>query len=224
MFVGLAGKGTFNEYNTSSVNLTGETLYVGNSSTGVGVYNLGDTATLTANAIYLGSGGNGTFNQTGGTLNLTGHSMTFGSASGGVGTYLLSGGSVTMSTPFLGNVSGGAGVISVSGGTFTASGSIDGGYLSGSTGVFNVSGGAVSTAANLYDGYQANCLVNQTGGTFNVSGNADLAHSSSGATGTLNISSGTFNLLNATSVANIGDLGHGQALVSGTGNLIDAGG
>jgi len=102
--VGDAGDGTFNQ-SGGAVTVNGGTnggsyanLYLGNTATGAGTYLLSNGSLSVAGIEYIGNGGTGTFNQSGGTnIDIGGFAYSgLYVGYGGAGTYDLSGGTLTV--------------------------------------------------------------------------------------------------------------------------------
>jgi hypothetical protein len=141
------------------------------SAGGAGIYNLSGSAVLNAaDNEWIGAGGTGTFNQSGGannlqTLQLGGH------LNGGTGTYNLTAGTLVAST--IEQI--GAGQLFGGGvGNFNQSGGVN------ITGILSINAGALALA-NPNDTY------NLSGGVLNVSSNVDN-------NGTFNYSGGTLTM------------------------------
>jgi len=162
-----------------AVNLTGGQMFIGN--VGSGIYNLSGTGTITANNyLVIGrSGGNGTFNMTGGTINKSGNAFVISSRDGGLssGTLNHSGGTINSSSEVwigqAGNTSAGAfGTNNISG---TAVLNVTN-WLAvgreGAIGVLNISGGTINKTGGgnltITHGTGARGTINQTGGTLNI--------------------------------------------------------
>jgi hypothetical protein len=194
----------------------GDGLFIGLDVGTSGTYNLSNGATLIVNSDeFIGTGGNGTFNQSGGVHTVTGPNGIFlGDFISGTnpadittGLFNLSGGTVSTPNIYVGGgypnsvtntiAAVGYGNLTVTGGTLNVAGTIQVFNTSNSAGTFSsmtLSGGTVSASAiNLpYWG-----LLNFAGGTLNLTGGVS---SNSGAftigTGgstaaTLNLSGGS---------------------------------
>src|ERR1035437_10072671 len=141
-----------------AINVTGGgQLFVGNY--GVGIYNLSGGTVTVSNYIAFGrSGGNGTFNMTGGILNQRGT----GNLLVGTGFQAPSGGSTV-------------GVLNQSGGTIDCQGQFLCPENSPSTGTYNMSNNAVLNVHNWI-------AIGRNGGTgvLNISGGAAITHDGGG--------------------------------------------
>ena len=161
---GSANFGTSNDFN------------VGDVGAAVGTVNVQDTATLTANAFYVGSANSagstasGTVNQTGGTvteLNTTAGTFSIGGRAsgtsvGGVGTYNLSGGTLSAASAIrVGAV--GSGTFNQSGGSVIASAGVDIASVAGATGTYELDGGVLRTL-NVVSSSAVNSTLNFNGG------------------------------------------------------------
>ncbi len=159
-------------------------------------YTLND-GTLTLNnssdlGMQVGRNEQGTFNQHGGIVTVD-HRVHLGQVSGAVGTYNMTGGELTMGR-YLILGSSGTGIFNQSGGSVTQTGArLIFGDQNGGQGTYNMSGGTLTTP-ELDIADKAN-----TGGTFNISGTANvtvagLADVGRGGTGTMNLSGGSVNI------------------------------
>jgi hypothetical protein len=81
--------GTLN-FGGSSVNI--DKLLVGDTAGQSAIFNTGTNRTLTLGTLEIGTYGQGTFNQTGGTVNVTGSDIYIGRYSGSTGYYNMNGG------------------------------------------------------------------------------------------------------------------------------------
>lgn len=156
--------------------VTASDFNVGDVGASVGTLNLQDTASLTANAVYVGSA-NGTVSTASGTVNQTGGSVaelnttagtfaiggrTSGTSISGTGTYNLSAGSVSAASAIRVGAAG-TGTFNQSGGAVTASAGVDIASISGSTGVYNLDGGTLRTL-NVMSSAGQNATLNFNGG------------------------------------------------------------
>jgi autotransporter-associated beta strand protein len=179
-----------------SLNLNGE-LWVGNG--GAGVYNLSGGTINSSNWIVTGrSGGNGTFNMTGGTINKTGNGNIVTSARSGsqsAGTFNQSGGTINSSSELW-----------IGQGDNNAAGSI---------GTNNISGTAVLNVSNwLAVGREGGVgVLNISGGSVTKSGNGNVTIThGNGASGTVNQSGGSITV-------NSGEVWIGEDSATGTWNM-----
>ena len=185
MYVGLES-GSYGEYTMSGGTLTATdhiTMGAGIGSTGV--FNLSNTANVTAGYVHVGRHGQGTFNQSGGTLNAGW--VTIAQGPTGKGTYNLSGGTLNANDVINNdrlNYSGGnlnanvqnsnTGVIQLSGsGTRTVNGNIENaGTVRLASGTDAVVTGAYNQTAGLTDvnGTLTAALLQIRGGLLTGSG------------------------------------------------------
>jgi len=167
---------------TNNISGTSGTLVVGGFSNGANAYNLSGSGNVTVGgSSYLGAGGRGTFNQTGGSATVA--------ASEYVGFRNLS----FTNSLFLGN-----GTLLVSGGTHSVTGSGSNGLFigayPGATAGVTVSGTGVLSVTNEEDvGYNGNGTFTQTGGS-NSAFKVILAANSGSSVGTYTMSGGTLNV------------------------------
>lgn len=156
--------------------ITSSDFNVGDVGASVGTFNIQDTASLTANAVYIGSANaasstaSGTVNQTNGTVTeLSTTAGTFsiggrasGTSVGGVGTYNLSGGTVTSASAIrVGAV--GMGTFEQSSGTVNANAGVDIATIAGAIGTYNLDGGTLRTL-NIVSSSAGNATMNFNGG------------------------------------------------------------
>lgn len=166
----------------------------------------------------VGGGGNGYFNQTGGTLTSQ-NELWVGQGGGATGRYDLSAGSVTINN-WVAIARGGAasGVLNMSGGTFTKTGN-NGNHLlvgTGGPGTINQTGGTItSVLSDTYVGDSTTGLWNIDGGSAVLSG----IHISqnSGVSGTINLD--TNGTLSATEITT-GNAGGTSTLNINNGTLV----
>ena len=145
-----------------------------------GAYSLSGSGLLSANSEYVGSGGTGTFTQSGGTHAIA--SALYLGAYGGSGTYSLSGsGQLSAASEYVGYTPDATALFQQTGGTNTVSG-----LSIGSGGTYLLAGGVLQVSGSL---------VNQ--GIF--AGSSTPA--SLDANGILDMSSGTWQSLGALSVS-----------------------
>ncbi|HEU5070327.1 MAG TPA: autotransporter-associated beta strand repeat-containing protein [Verrucomicrobiae bacterium] len=157
--------------------VTSSDFNVADVDSSIGTFNLQDTATLTANNIFIASANStastaiGTVNQTGGTVtqtSTTAGNFTIGGrrsdAPGGVGTYNLSGGTVLAAAAV--RIGGyGSGTVNQSGGLFSAAaGGLNLARFAGSSGTYNLNGGTLQTF-NVASSAGTNAVFNFNGGT-----------------------------------------------------------
>ena len=198
VYIGYSGNGTFNH--TAGKNLIGGYLVLGGEASGTsvagtGIYNFSD-GNITANTVYVGLSGTGTFNHTGGSSLYGG--ISIGYLPGSSGVYTLSAGSVftlgsetygdqgtgqfnqsggdhTNSGLYLGNTITGSGALNFSAGIFT----VEGAEIVGNAGHGSVSqSGGLHTAELLAVGLQGGSTgsVGLTDGTLSIAGNEYLGY------------------------------------------------
>lgn len=202
--VGDTGQGTFTQ-NNGTVTVNGGGLSIGsdapfndgyaNLPQGNGTYNLnGGTLSLTGGE-YVGNGGMGALNQSGGTNSVD--SVVIGNASGSSGTYALSGGSLNASTTeYLG--AAGTGTFTQDGGTNTAF-SVSIGNNTGGAGTYNLTANSrVPTASatlllseGLFVGGAGQGTFNQSGALTSVTATELSVGNNPGGGGTYNLSAGS---------------------------------
>jgi len=164
-------------------------LVVGRYGAAVGTYNLSGTGDLKARSEHIGgrasgdtgTGGTGTFNQSGG-INTVTYDLSLGNI-GGTGTYSLTGGTLTVG----GNITNGSGTgnfyidgptsaytLTVTGGTIDVD-NFGVGYASSTSGQFTLSATSPAiVAANEYVGHSGAGTLTQTGGTNTVANNLSI--------------------------------------------------
>ena len=200
MYIGYGGTGTFNQMGGSNGTQSGFNIILGNSPGSTGTYNLSGGTITIANQLlpsgheYIGYGGTGVFNQTGGSNALNGAlngntgGLVLGFSPGSSGTYTLSGsGSLSVVNNVFVGLSG-TGVFNQTGGTSTFNGFL---HVSdpnnAGSGNYMLSGGTLTTVGN--------CLIGGAG-VMTVSG-VGVLNANSGivvnAGGSLNLSGGTIN-------------------------------
>ncbi len=219
--VGVSGSGTLTQ--TGGTISLGGGGYSGNfivaeGSGSTGIYNLSattGTGSLAVDNLTVASAGNGTLNQGGGSIQVS-NTFNLGATPTAVGSYTLTGGSVTVAANGTATIGGlGTSVFTQSGGTFTAPmvtiATGVNNFLANST--YNLSAGTLTTGSlNLAFNTGAVGIVNQTGGTVNVTAaGTDILSlgTNAGANGTYNIdaSAGASSL--TTTSLRVGDGGTG---------------
>ena len=182
--------------------------------------------------LMVGRGGNGTVNQSGGTVQFAGWSAI--SLDAGTGVYNLSGGNLISTTNddfFVGRVgngtlaaSGTGAYVGLSNAANTDPGARGGsrmnvGQETGSVGTISLAGASSISVNSLSVGSNGQATVNQTGGTLNVGQWAEIGTNgvadTAGNVATYNISGGT---LNAQQLV-VGTRRKGQLNLSGTGTI-----
>jgi hypothetical protein len=214
--------GNFNQ--SGGVNLTNP-LIVGTTagSTG-GAYNMSNGATLHADSMTIGSSTNGSFLQTGGVTAIDA-SLIVGNNPSGAGTATLNGGSFTVSTAAtVGNR--GKGTFIQNGGTHSINmiGGNPGlilGAPTASTGSYFLNGGLLSVpnaAENI--GALGAGFYSQSDGTNNCFAMSigDAVSGTSVSSGTVTVSGGSLNPVNALYVGNfgVGNLNHSDGNLNTT--------
>ena len=120
-YIGYAGTGTFNQSGGTNTIGALSRLFIGDSASSTGTYNLSGTGTLLVGGFeYIGYAGTGTFAQTGGTHTVV-DQLHVGGLAAALGTYTLSGGTLSVNEDEYIGVSA-TGNMSQSGGTFNHSG------------------------------------------------------------------------------------------------------
>jgi len=216
--IGSAGNGIFAQTGGTNTITSGGILYVGKNSGSTGTYSLGATGLLSVAGYweYVGEGGMGTFNQTGGT-NTTPGNLVLGYASGSSGNYSLSGG-VLSATTYEDIGYSGAGFFVQTAGTNTT-GNFRIGTLGGSTGTYTLSGTGSLTDTSYellgdYSGSNGNFI--QSGGTNTATGL--YLGGRSGATGSYNL--GGTGALNLSGSEEVGEAGTGTFTQTGGTNTV----
>ena len=191
-------------------------IEIGSAAQSIGVYNLtgsatgSDTATTTTAAdLTVGDNGTGTFNQSGGAVTIGGNLYLGRSSAGAVGTYNLNATGSYGSTPalsagneYIGN--NGSGTFTQSAGTTnTVASNLTIAVNPGGRGIYSLSGGTLQLGHWVYNLFLHRSFFvsgrllntgtfNQSGGTLQDSnGGSNLAFTNS-ASGTVNLSGGTF--------------------------------
>lgn len=153
---------------------------VGDIDNSTGTFNLQGSATLVANAFFVGSANaagstaSGTVNQTGGTLTEISTAVGSFSIGGrnstlGVGVYNMSGGTLTANAGM--RIGGtGIGTLNQSGGTINAIGGLNIARIGGSFGTNNLNGGTLVTF-NVTSSTGSNAVFNFNGGTMQAAFN-----------------------------------------------------
>jgi autotransporter-associated beta strand protein len=196
--------GGVNVHGSGTVNLGNGSLYVNDMVSGM------SSGSLKASSQYIGSGGTGTFVQSGGTNTVSGNFFYVGSDSTSNGTYQLSG-TAYLSSSFEDIGDQGVGAFWQSGGTHTVANEITLGCGPGGSGTYELSGTGYLSPLGLTVGDSGAGTFSHTAGT-NSANSLLLGNGSTGV--------GTYNLS-----------GSGQLLVgmeyvglSGTGTFMQSGG
>ena len=220
--VGRIGAASFNQ---SGGTHSARSLDLGANAGAYGQYTLSNAATLTiSNKAYIGDGGQGLLNQTGGTVNVNNgqNAVYLGYQAGSSGTVNISGNNSVFNSSdvFIGYT--GNGVFNQSGGVHALTGFLVlGGHEDGSgsnaIGVYNLTNGQLN-ANTLYAGLSGTGTFNQSAGGVTLGGLT--AGYLAGSTGTVNLSVNA-NVFDAGQVI-IGDSGNGTLVQSG-GSQLNAG-
>jgi hypothetical protein len=173
-YVGNEGSGTFNQSGGTNtvgprVNVDGN-LLVGYAVGSTGSYTL-SAGSLSAASEYIGNGGSGIFNQSGGTNTIvsSGYGLVLGYGVGS-GTYSISGGTLSLEATdgiYVGIAPGAAtGVFNISGGQVTCADTLSVFNRAGDS--LNISGGTLSVGGLYLSGNSS--LLNWTAGTLAITG------------------------------------------------------
>jgi len=207
------GIGTININTTGTLSIANQ-LLVGNQNAGgagTGTVKI-DAGTLTvANEMEIGNGtgGNGTFSMSGGTVTKTGAgtAVTIGggiTTDGGIGTANLNGGTFTTAGDFRigqdlvgGSVPTSNGTVFLGGTNLTVNGGLWVGNNTGATGTLNFSNGSITSNSwvavgrkeDANAGVGATGTVTMTGGTWTKNGESNFIVGDTG-TGTMDMSAG----------------------------------
>jgi hypothetical protein len=230
--IGASGVGNFNQTGgTNSLNGFSQ-LILGNTANSTGTYTLGAGASLNANSSseYVGEGGPGVFNQTGGNHSLSnGSSLFVGFTPNFTGTYTLGAGAslnASSSSEYIGNQ--GLGIFNQTGGinSITGGGQVVLGSSAGMTGLYTLGTGAALNVSSSYEniGYAGIGKFNQTGGVNTLIGASNLSLGNLlGATGTYTLGAGaSLNVISSSEY--VGNLGLGIFNQTGGTNSITGGG
>ncbi len=181
LVLGFAGTGSFFQ-SGGAVSFSGSVaqLIFGFDTGGTGYYSLSAGNITGSQTENIGSAGNGTFVQSGGTHSAG--TLNLGGSSGITGYYNLSAGSLSAGGETIGQT--GAGSFTQSGGTNTVG--IDGLNIAsypGSTGYYSLAAGTLTSTSQELIGVQGNGTFVQTGGTNNATELLIGSGSSSSASG-----------------------------------------
>jgi T5SS/PEP-CTERM-associated repeat protein len=210
------------------------------SLSGNGALNIDSTGSGTGAGMFVGYNGNGTFNQSGGTVtvgNSTLGNLYVGYNSAGAGTYLLSGGTLSAGGyEYVGHA--GAGTFNQTGGyNNEGAGTLTVGYANGAgnyflssgtlavggwevvgeaaNGTFTQSGGVNTCQGTLYLGDTGTGTYLMSAGTLTVAG---IDFGNAGSTGTFNQSGGVVNSNGTIALGNFSSSGATYILSNGTFN------
>jgi hypothetical protein len=212
-YIGYQGNGLFTQTGGNNSISSNGTLILGFYGNTLGTYSLSGDGTLNVQGYeYVGYGGSGVFNQSGGLHTVGTNTLTVG---GGSGTYNLSGGVLQTSNVTVGGGTGGA-VFNQSGGTHSASGVYLGGWSAASnqadTGTYNLSGGSLTATYVTVANWPGAASFTQTGGSHQV---ASLTIGSLGI-GTYNLSGDSSSLV-VTSIETVGSADGASGTLNQTG-------
>jgi len=236
LFLGISGGSGTYSLSGGSLAVSGYEYLEGGSFTQSGGSNAADivirgigstvTFTLTGGSLasgaeYIGTGGLGIFNQSGGANIVSGLSLGTDAVTGiaGTGAYNLSGGSLQVDYSETIGVDSGSGTFTQSGGSHTISGNL---YLgeNGGTGTYGLSRGSLSVGGEEYIGDGGLGSFNQCGGTHIVNGALELAAADVNSSGTYTLSGGS---LSVGASEYIGDFGSGAFTQSGGSHTVSSG-
>jgi autotransporter-associated beta strand protein len=225
-YIGDIGSGSFTQ--SGGTNAVSGGLYFGTNSGGNGTYNLSSSGLLSVTGTggeYIGYIGSGSFTQSGGT-NAVSYGLLLGTGSGSSGTYNLSG-SGLLSAGTVGEYIGfsGSGSFAQSSGTNAMPSGLYLGTNSGARGTYNLSGsGLLSVTGTIgqYIGFSGSGSFTQSGGTNAVTSGL-LLGSSSGGSGTYNLSGSGLLSVTGTVGEYIGYFGRGSFTQSGGTNAVSYG-
>jgi hypothetical protein len=213
------GNGSVNQIsNTLAV---GSDVIVGDGGTNLtstGLYNIGGGSLNIGGQLHIGRnvGAVGAMTQTAGGLSVVGRAFV---GEGGAGSYNLSGGTAQTGGLTVGSGAAGNGAFNLSG---TATILVNGSTLlandAGGTGTVNISGNAVLNTNGFSVGERGNGVVNFTGGTINTTTDTWLGHNN-GGNGVINQSGGTLNQVHGWLNIGRNEQNNGSGLVTGTYNL-----
>ncbi|WP_338285532.1 autotransporter-associated beta strand repeat-containing protein [Luteolibacter sp. LG18] len=210
--------GVFNMNTTGTLTTKDTTIgmLIGTNG-GDGTFNL-ENGTVNTGIVWLGDnnvGSDGLIRVSGGTFNGT---NLYAGRNGGNGTFTITGGSASFTgTQYWVGYKTGTGVVNVNGGTFTAAGEmrLGGSDANGAitaSGTLNVTAGT-ATINGITLGRTNNSVastpsgfVNVSGGTLNSQSFVLVGWQGNGATGTVTVNGGTFNVGTVTAASNM-DIG-----------------
>jgi len=175
--VGSSGSGTINQSGGNNASL-GLTLGQNDGAQGAYIFTSGSINVSSYNE-NVGYNGRGNFNQSGGTNAAQGESpLILGVNAGSQGIYTLSGGTISLNSPYVTNFTyyteiigwGGTGIFNQNGGTQWINQSLNVGLVS--QGLFNLTAGSLNVLNHEFIGSGANGpgVFTQTGGTNWIAG------------------------------------------------------
>ena len=219
------GRGAVNQANGTVTMVSGTDLVVGFGSGSTGTYTLSGGNLVGSQSEFIGSFGNGTFTQSGGTNSLPASAVGYlnlGYNVGGIGTYNLSGGTLTAAkNEIVGDA--GTGFFNQTGGSNKISGghhlylANDASNISPTGGTYTLSAGTLEVnGGNEYVGYNRVGAFIQSGGTNTVTGDIYVGFNTG--------SSGTYNQTGGMTTCNYLQVGNGLSTnttykLSGTASL-----
>jgi hypothetical protein len=192
LVVGFAGSGSFFQ-SGGTVSFSGSVaeMIFGFDTVGSGYYSLSAGTITGSQTENIGSAGNSTFVQSGGTHSAA--AIALGGSPGITGYYTLSAGSLSAGGETIGQT--GAGSFIQTGGTNTIG--VDGlsiGAFAGSNGLYSLGAGTLTSTSQEVIGIQGNGTFVQTGGTNSSTGFLIVGDgSSSSATGAYQLEGGLLN-------------------------------
>ncbi len=188
-YVATNGKASFTQ--SAGNHSVGNILFVGELAGGNGSYTLSSTGSLWADALFAGSGGIGSFNQSGSSGFSVGNELRLGNLAGGQGSYTQTGGALAVGNNSLVGVSG-TGSFSQSAGTHSVASGLYLGYNSGGGGTYTLSGsGQLNTLFSVI-GRQGGGTFTQNGGGHAITGELVLGEVA-GGNGAYNLNGGNLN-------------------------------
>ena len=194
VYDGNTGTGVINH--SAGTLAVGTSLELGYGSTGVGTYNLSGTGVLTvSNEADIGASGRGDFEQTGGSATYNGFGLMV-SHNGSVGTYNFSAGTILVTSNALkvGAFGGSNGTMTQTGGTLTISSGVVFSIADapGAVGAYTLGGTGQISASGLDAGTGGTGTFTQNAGTFTTNGGQITVSGSAAATqGTYSLNGGT---------------------------------
>lgn len=199
--------------------------------TGLGTLTLSGDSNLTGEAYVTG----GSINQTAGGSTIK--YLAVGSGSGADGGYALSGGTLSITQALQVGDWGGAGAFNQTGGTVNVAGSFNVGNQGG-TGTYNLSAGALNLSGGLYSLGRNTDTKPASSGTFNLSGtgvlnvaggnfvigNRDATATNGNGAGVFNQTGGVFRISGTTGADNLFLSGYGNGVYNLLGGVLEIGG
>ena len=221
--VGASASGSLTLQGGSQLTINGAKLLLGAALGSSGTMRLNDTSSLSADNELVGDGGDGTFNQNGGTNAISG-TLTVGNQSESNSNYNLQGtGTLTAENEIIGNA--GTGFFNQASSSLTLnsiSGTLTLGAQAGGSGtyVLDQAGNNVTAADEIIGDAGTGAFSQGNGSDNNISGTLTLGRSSGGSgTYTLSASGGTGDTVEAKTEI-VGDGGDGRFDQNGGTNTI----